>query len=161
MQSGRYRFIIGISSLALLVGLAACEPNSFAPTGLSTITVIVRDNMAYPIFQFRCSEAEGPGENDSCPDGFECDGQHYHGTVSSIGRITPTGASDVDFRVISAADPDSCHCGWGKVGEAEVRNVSVFVSDVDSFVDIALEGSFPSVEGLTTAQAFSSDPCGG
>ncbi len=161
METDRSRFFVRLIALALILGFVACEPNSsgpFFPEGLNTITVLVRNNVAYPIFQFTCAEAEGPGQNESCPAGFECDGQHYHGKAFSIGRVAPTGVSDVDVNVVDADDPDACHCGWGKVGEADVRELTVFKTDVELFTQSV---TVPEVSGLTTAQAMSVDPCGG
>lgn len=163
MRSGPVLFLRCAFSATLLLGIAACEPNSegfIGPEGLNTITVLVRENTAYPIYQFRCGEAEGPGESDDCPEGFECDALHYHGVALSIGVIAPTGAADVRFNQLVANDPDSCHCGWGKVGEADVRSLTVFKTDIVAFFSPATVQS-PATDELTDAEAMSVDPCGG
>ena len=165
MYSGPVHFTVGVLSLALLLAFAACEPgtDSIYPEGLDTLKVIVRDNRAYPIYQFTCADEEGPGENEDCPDGFACDGRHYHGEAWAIGEVAPNGAADVQFNPFFANDPDSCHCGWGKEGEADIRELSVFGGDTDDFLDEFYTGisSPPSVPGLTVVQAMNVDPCGG
>lgn len=171
--------IVFLVMLISIAGVPACEPVSKSnpneidvfPDGLSSITVVVRDGLAYPIFQFRCSGVEEEqGADDSCPAGSGCDGQHYHGTAVTIGRVAPIGASDVDSNTVDVTDdPDMCHCGWGKVEELDIRTLQVFVVDVDLFFDRLPSTSADANDkaddlenlGLTRAEILSSDPCGG
>lgn len=148
-----------LSSMVLIGSCGEGNSGSMFPQGLNSITVLVRNNVAYPIYQFSCSNVEASGVNESCPDGFGCDAQHYHGGVISIGTLGPNGAADVIVGIIPApGDPDQCLCGWGKVTEAEVRTVNIFKNDVEDF------GSFIGLQtndNLTLAQQLSVDPCGG
>lgn len=167
MHSGRIPFVGLVVVVVLLIGLSACEPNSedIVPSGLSTVTVVVRDGLAYPIYQFRCADVEPDQEpSESCPQGAGCDGMHYHGSGFSIGRVAPTGASDLDYRLGEREDPAQCFCGWGKVGEVDIRDISIFVSDVDEFFDdLLLTTPNPPMlpTGMVRSQAMSVDPCGG
>jgi hypothetical protein len=125
--------------------------------------MLVRDNMAYPIFQFRCSGVEKPAEaNETCPMGSGCDAQHYHASAVPLGRVAPTGVSDVEFDASGffapAPDPEPCFCGWGKVSEADVRTLSVFVSDIEQFV---IGTALNKDSNLTDAEQLNADPCGG
>ena len=114
MRDHIIRCVLKTSSLCSLVCIASCEPNAetILPQGRSTVTVLVMDDIAYPIYQFTCSDEEGPGSNESCPDGFECDAQHYHGAVQPIGMIAANSVADVEFGgMILTDDPDQCpHC---------------------------------------------------
>ena len=112
MRDRKSRYVLKMSSLCSLVCIASCEPGSASlePQGLSTITVLVKDNMAYPIHQFTCSDEEGPGSNESCPGGFACDTLHYHGNARAIGMLAANGAADVrSDNFAFTVDPDPCH----------------------------------------------------
>ena len=166
MRNHTLRYTIHATFLCSLLCIATCAvPNPGSQQlaeGLSSITVLVRNNMAYPVAQFRCSDAEDAGSNESCPEGFGCDAQHYHGTARAIGTLGANGAADAtltDFSTTSFTDdPDQCHCGWGKVTQLDIRTISMFTADVTSFIGASFTAP---VEGLTEAERVSVDPCGG
>ena len=165
MRNHPFRYTLQTTAVCSLVFLAACPAPNPAPVGLeelSSVTVLVRGNLAYPISQFRCSDAEDAGSDETCPNGFGCDARHYHGSALAIGTLGANGAADatvVDFSVTSATeDPDQCLCGWGKVTEVDIRTISISKTGVDSFSGASF---LAPVEDLTTAEQLSVDPCGG
>ena len=174
MRDRGFRFMLKLASLCSLACIASCGPNDgfLNPRGLSSITVLVKDNTAYPIFQFTCSEVEPSGSSESCPNGFGCDAQHYHGNARPIGMLADQAPADIRLGEVGTAnDPDQCHCGWGKTTDVDIRTVFVFQSDlVEYAAQIALpldldtgvvlvNGEIP-VNGLTLAEHVSVDPCG-
>jgi len=119
-----------------------------SPLEISLVDVVVNDHLAYPLFQFTCGQAEDPGSDENCPEpeGFGCDGKHYHGTARPIGTVAAD-LLEIPNTIYDpfgdADDPDQCHCGWGK----KATTITILQNDLVLYADFI---GLPNADGVVS-----------
>lgn len=99
-----------------------------------TVDVLRFGNTFYPTAQFECvSDHEPQKPSKNCPQGAGCDSYHWHG--GPVGAIASQDDAPNIFDV-SRADPDSCFCGHGKVGEVTRMTIEVLESDIINYEEL-------------------------
>ncbi len=96
------------------------------------IDVLQLGDFYYPTGLFNCSASEDPeGATEFCPSGSGCDSSHWHGSLIAA-IASSSGAANPSQNVIN--DPDSCHCGHGKVGDVARTSITVEPSELADYL---------------------------
>ncbi len=124
----------------------ADEFEDLFPGDTVNVDVMAIDGLYYPVAAFRCAQPEEPDEaTEACPEGSGCDELHWHGSGIAAIAVDPDDAatvvqdlSFVEILGMTVDDPDTCHCGYGKLSELPVVTIQILESDVVTYMSTGI-----------------------